>query len=468
MIKKIFISFFKITLLVFFAGCSDDSSNNPHLVDSDPQTPSAEYMELYSNYTLLDIFYYNAHLKKELNPDVNVYYNISFEAENSKGACTKKFANICAMYNQMSDPYTRYYDPQYTIQVLNMIYTSDVEVGIGVKVKKVSEGDSSYLVVSEIYPNSPADSSGLKIGDTIINVDGSSPATVDGFEKLVAGQQGDRITITVNRDSIQENFSMTINEIQTPSVHLNYIDSIPVITIDEFVVQSIGDAGTYEEFHTIIENIVAGGAKSAVIDLRTNPGGADTECLNVSAEFLGKGDTIIIDVEATVDSIRQGDTRKYIQKFDTVTYTTKSNGLAKDLYTVFLASDTSASCAELMLSAVTVNKKTPVVGKTTFGKGIGQSVKTTYSKGLSFITSVYSHDKDGNSFHKYGIAPDYEIDDADEQLIKALELAKKGTEKRSAGYGKTPTGNFAKANTDFAPRNIFKITGRYKFADKLN
>ena len=127
-----------------------------------------------------------------------------------------------------------------------------------------------------------------------------------------------------------------------------------------------------------------------------------------------------------------------------MTYTTTQDGLGKDRYYVFLADSNSASCAERLMSSVTVNKKSPVAGLTTYGKGIGQRVFLTASQGLALITGLQSIDKDGDVFHKVGIVPDFVSGDPDEQMAKALEWAKDGSMVRTAGYGTTSTNHFAK------------------------
>jgi C-terminal processing protease CtpA/Prc len=95
-----------------------------------------------------------------------------------------------------------------------------------------------------------------------------------------------------------------------------------------------------------------------------------------------------------------------------------------------------------------MNKKFPVVGLTTYGKGIGQKYITTPSYSLAIITGMQIVDKDLNTYHKYGIQPDFIISDNEQALNKAVELAKEMTYVRTAGYGTTNTGHFAKAATE--------------------
>ncbi len=167
----------------------------------------------------------------------------------------------------------------------------------------------------------------------------------------------------------------------------------------------------------------------------------------MTAELLSKGDTITIDIEAHLDSVFEGRNIRYIQKMDTITYTVTADGLGKNRYYVFMADTASASCAELMLSALTTNRSTPVVGQLTYGKQIGQIFDSTLYGGLALITALQGFDKNWESFHDLGIVPDYEIDDPEEQMAKAIELAKNASEKRTAGYGTKRLNHFSKTGT---------------------
>ena len=97
-----------------------------------------------------------------------------------------------------------------------------------------------------------------------------------------------------------------------------------------------------------------------------------------------------------------------------------------------------------MIASITSNKKSPVVGSTTYGKGIGQRFRLTPSLGLNSITSFRFFDKNDGNYHKYGIEPDFPINDRSSALEKAIELAKAKNFTRTAGYGTQNTGHFAK------------------------
>ena len=447
--KKILAAIGVISLL--FAGCSQTASSD----DSDQdllysifpllENIDNEYeAELYFNYTLLDLYYIYGLERNEISSDYKVYLNKGTSADaRTKGFCTNNYYDVCYMYKQLADPFTRYFDPKIAPQVLASIFETEKITGIGAEIEEVNDGTTQFLRITDIYPRSPAEKAGLQIGDIIVQIDGLSITSESNFEAMCTGDANEVINIVVKRNDETFATNVTIAEYNEPSVKLYYKDSIPVILIKQFVVTSISDSGSYGEFVSALRKTE--GAKSTIIDLRGNPGGETDQCHNIAAELLTMGDTIINDVEAQVDSVRDGKSWRYIQKLDTITYTVSSDGIGKNRYYVVMADTGSASCSETMLSALTANRRIPVVGQLTYGKGIGQGViDSTLNFGLALITLLQSYDKNWESYHDLGIVPDYEIDDPDEQMAKAIELAKEATAIRTAGYGTQKLNHFSK------------------------
>lgn len=461
-IKKIF--FTLCSSMFLLAACSQTTSSEGSSYGD--LFPENEYFEdeteaeLYYNYFMLDILYLYGHTRNELDADYRVYLGKgNAEGNEIKGFCTKNYFDVCYLYNQMADPFTQYFDPLVAGEVLQSIIATEELVGIGAEVKEtpVQGTSSNVLVITQVYPNAPSEKAGLKVGDIIFQIDGLPISTAENFTKMTTGNIDDSLQVSVLRGADTLTDTITVNVVlaqyHTPSVFTHYEDSIPVIEITQFVDTTSNSSSTYEEFIDALKKTE--GATSTIIDLRRNPGGSTVQCNNAASELLGQGDTISIDIEVYPDSIVENGNKKFFQKFDTVTYTASTDGIAKDRYYVILASDTSASCAETFLSAVAANKKTPFVGKLTYGKGIGQRViDSTYAGGLALITGLQGYDKNWDSYHDLGIVPDYDITDPDKQMAKAIELAKEATEKRTAGYGTERLHHFSKEQ---AKRNHGKI-----------
>lgn len=428
--------------------------------------------ELYFNYVMLDLYYYYAHTRNEIADSYKAYLNKgTVSDERQKGYCTSSYYDICYMYNQMKDPYTRYFDPAIAQQVLKNSKETQTVVGIGAKVEEVSTDSTQYLRVTNIYPDSPSEKAGLRENDIILQVDGFPITTQENFETMCTGNLGDIVKIVVLRGTDTIVVANVLDEYMVPTVFVHYEDSIPVIQITEFDVKTSKNGGTYTEFLSALEKTE--GAKSTIIDLRKNPGGDVGECNSISAEFLSAGDTIISDVQAESVIENSGKDAKYAQYFDTLTYTTNRDGLGKDRYYVLLADTASASCAEVVLSAVSVNRKFPIVGQLSYGKSIAQAfiisgLNKGDPQGLALVTSAEGYDKNWQSYHDLGIVPDFEIDDPDEQMAKAVELAKKANVFRTAGYGTQRLYHFSKARAQEPDKKIPTLNDlklRYRVVD---
>lgn len=472
--KKILLAIFTIPFLLTACTQTVSSEESSAFRDLFPTSDETDFentyeAELYYNYVMLDLLYLYAHTRGELDPDYRVYLGKgTSEVNEVKGYCTANFFDVCYMYNQMADPFTQYFDPYIADQVLSAVMESETIIGIGAEVEPISDSTSTNLRITAIYPKSPSEKAGLQEGDIIYLVDGLHVTTSENFNAMCTGNIGDVIRIVVGRDADTVVTAVTLGEYKTPSVKLHYEDSIPVIEILHFAVTTTSDSGTYGEFISALQKTA--NAKSTIIDLRQNPGGETDQCGNAASELLSKGDTIIIDIEAFVDSVIDKGNTRYYQSFDTIVYTAQTEGIAKDRYYVLMASDTSASCAETFISAIAANKKSPIVGKLTYGKGIGQAViQTEVGGGLALITALQGFDKNWESYHDLGIAPDYDITEPDMQMAKAVELAKEATALRTAGYGTKKLNHFSKtrvyeSRNKLPNRNDLKL--RYKMKNR--
>ncbi len=451
-------------------GCTSTVNSDDPLQDSqnDYRSLPLYEQELLYNYEMLDLFYFYAHTRNELSDDIDDYYRHGTAYDNTKGFCTEQYFDICYMYNQMRDPFTRYFDPNVADQVLAAYIDADESTGIGAESEEVEIDGVSKLRIASVYPKSPAEKAGLKEGDIVVSIDGLDITKVSSFERLCTGKSGDVVQFVVLRGGETIEASVTLDVFTVPTVFLHYEDSIPVIQITGFTDSTVSDSGSYGEFVAALQKTE--GAAATIIDLRGNPGGSTDQCNDISSEMLNKGDTIAIDIETNVDSVLDRGEWRYVQKFDTVTYTAGEDGIARDRYFVMMADTGSASCAELMLSAIATNKYAPIVGMLTYGKQIGQRIwLSDVGGGVIVITGLESVDKNGESFLDMGIVPDFEIADPDLAMQKAVELAKGRTVKRTAGYGSTKLGHFSKKAPESRgqlPKNKKDLKTRYKLMQR--
>lgn len=459
----LFIAGLSAAALLFQActtSASDEEILSPYMdEDSFSRLPKAQQELIFTNF-FLQAMYVNAETEVK---DVNKYLD-----EGAKNGFTEddyEFPDVSYMYSTLSDNFTNYFSPYIAERILKQLVYSEATAGIGADFQEIIETNcttdglctnSGTLVFKHVYKNGPADKAGVLKGDTLLTIDGTGPRNEQHFRRLEAVfDAGETVPFAIKRGEDTLNISITFDQYFSPTVFVDMVDSIPVITVTEFTDTTVLVTGTYGEFLDALEETA--GAKSTIIDLRGNPGGTVEHCVNMAAEMLPKNDTIITIISHTIDSLTE---EPYI---DTTTFITEEDGIGAERYYVILADSNSASCAELMVAGVVSNTKSPVVGQITYGKAIGQSYLETIAGGLTGITSMRLLDKNGQTYQKYGIVPDFEEGDSNKAMQKAVELAKEGTAQRTQGYGTVDKGHFTlakKRGNKELDRGLFRIIRR--------
>ena len=411
-------------------GCSSDNS-----LSSNGSGVAKASKEFLFNYELLYFFYNNA--KEYLRAPENYIGKVEDDALAEYGI-PWDYYDLYYLYESMNDPFTQYVDPSRASAVLTSLMESEERLDPGFEWG--TPNSPNEYVVTSVIRKSPADKAGLKEGDQIIAIEGVTPSSEVILNRLSIGSENEVVTYTVKRDSQTLIIPVVLKPYHAPTVELTFRDSIPIIKILEFTAETSNDSGTYGEFVEFLRETA--NYKSTIIDLRDNGGGDGDQCFSMSQEFLAKGDSSAGIISTEADTIR------YRQAYDTTFAVNEVDGIAKDRYFVFLANEGSASCSEVLLLSVTMNKNFPIVGSTTYGKGIGQASFMTPAFSLAIITGLRVVDKNFNTYHKYGIAPDFPIANGEQALKKAVELAKDMTYQRTAGYGTINTGHFAKMGVE--------------------
>lgn len=419
------------------------------LSDKDFEKLPIELQEFELTYELLDLFYLYAHMKSELGGR-NDYF------EQSAGTPYAKlpFGDIYFMFSQMSCPFTNYYDPSYADEISDALYYSDYGVGFGFRLDTIEHNLNDEAVIANVYPAGPAKDAGLKDGDVIVSID-SKTVTREKVESLeLSSKEGDIFTFVIARDQELDTIEIKASQVKAPTVYVNYRGDIPMITVTEFTDTTITDAGTYGEFKEALEKTA--GAKATIINLADNGGGSVDHCESMAAEFLPKNTLLGYSISAEIDSSKYD----YKQRIDTTAmyasdfYKTEG-GMAQDRYVVFIENGGTASCAELMISAVTAVRNAPVVGTRSYGKGIGQYYFPTAAGGFAGVTSSQFMDQNKESYHTFGIEPDVVRIKLKDAVDAAFEIAEEGTLVRTAGYSSTPSGHFPALARSTAVRQNF-------------
>lgn len=312
------------------------------------------------------------------------------------------------IFEATGDKYSRYFTPEELKEYNDS--TNGNYVGIGV-LSDVREGD---IHITRVFPNSPAEKAGIKAGDYIIEVD-QAKLEEEGYERLIdvmLGEEGTDIEVIVIRDGEQMVFNLQRGTVEIPFVTSTIIDDVGYMHIYQF------GTDVSKEFSQHLKDLMNEGITGLIVDVRDNPGGLVTESTNIADELMGKGLIIY-----TLDN---KDTKR--------TYNSDASKL--DLPVVFLSNENSASASEILLGAIKDAEIGPIVGETTFGKGIVQGITSlTDGSGYKMTYSQYFTPKD-QVIHKVGVTPDYVVaydgtfsivspnPEEDPQLNKALEVMK--------------------------------------------
>ncbi|MEE4197654.1 MAG: S41 family peptidase [Bacteroidales bacterium] len=305
----------------------------------------------------MDIFY-------SLFRDVNVYYVDETNPEKMVET------GIHAMLEEL-DPYTVYI-PEKDMDEFNFMTTGQYG-GIGALIRSTGE----FPVVAKPYQGFPADKTGLKAGDKILEIDGepANEIPLDEVSERLKGVPQTTVKLLIERPYTGEKMEkeLTREEIQIKSVPYygvvdNHIGYIRMTKFTPDVSRDIKNA--LRELKT--EHQI----QSLILDLRGNPGGLLGEAPKICNLFIPKGEEIVS---------TKGKTKKWNQTLKTtqVAYDT-------EIPLAILVSRTSASASEIVAGAIQDLDRGVIVGQRTFGKGLVQTtIPLNYNAQLKVTTAKY-------------------------------------------------------------------------------
>ena len=314
---------------------------------------------------------------------------------------------IKGMAEALEDPYTVYYTPEQMQDFTEQ--SSGSYVGIGVT---VFMDEDDLLTVSETFANSPAKEVGMRNGDKIINVDGEDVTSIKDSDLIVQkirGKPDTEVKITVYRPGINDYVNL---QMVRRVINLVYIESKIINDNIGYVQLKLFDEDIARDFANHVNDLIMSGAKGLIIDLRNNPGGSYTQVVAMADMLVPKG--LIVYTED-----RSG---KRQEEF--------SDTSELNMPMTVLINEYSASAAEILSAAIKDYNKGTLVGKTTFGKGLVQSVVPLEGgAGVKFTISKY-YTPSGTCIHGIGVTPDIEIENDEQYKYYSVEDIPEGEDKQ--------------------------------------
>jgi carboxyl-terminal processing protease len=287
------------------------------------------------------------------------------------------------------DPHSNFFDPR-EYQALR-----DDQRGHYYGVGMLVGARSGKTVVMAPFPGSPAYKAGLRPGDAISMVNDKPADNLSTTEiaDLLKGPRGTQVKITIVREGAAEplSFMVTRDEVKRPSVQEAFWVK-PGIAYMKIL--SFGET-TSREMEENLKRLGEGNIKGLVLDLRENPGGLLNEGVAVADHFLAKGQTIVS---------HRG--RNSAEK----PYIARNGNRGRDYPIVVLVNKYSASAAEIVSGALQDHDRGWVLGETTFGKGLVQTVyPLSENTGLALTTAHFytpsgrliQRDYSNKSFYDY-------------------------------------------------------------------
>ena len=272
------------------------------------------------------------------------------------------------------DPHSNYYDRD-EFEELKTDQRSEY-FGIGASIQNYTYGEQLDTYITATFDASPAQKAGLRYGDKIVAVDGtkmSGKASIDVRDKI-RGPRGSTVKITLERaaDKRIETVDIVRDAVPQPSIPDAYMLKPGVGYID----MTRGfNYTTTDELLEALAHLHAKGMTSLVLDLRNNPGGFLDQAIHVAEVFLRNGQLIL--------------TQKGRNGFRDNTYESRNN--TPDMTPlVILINENTASASEIVAGAMQDHDRAVIVGQTSFGKGLVQSIiPLEYGAGLTLTSAKY-------------------------------------------------------------------------------
>lgn len=370
-IKKIF----AVLLCFVMISASVSTANAATILNAIDTTDGEAVSQFYDN--LLDylVKYYRYDITREdlLNAAVNSLLKEHPELLEDLGK---------GMFEALDENSYFYNEEEYESRFSDV---SGIYVGIGINVYF----DESKVILGEAIEGSPAENSGLEVGDIVVAVDGERVEGygLDKVTSMIQGDVGTEVNITVLRNSVEYTYTIKRATIKINPVTYKVIEdtNIGYLKLSSF------NASTGEAIGKAMNEFGEKGIDTVILDLRNNLGGYMNAAISVVSYFIPDGSLIL------TEEFKDESKTKYY-------YSEKTKYKFKP---VVLINEYSASASELVSGCIKDYKTGIIVGQTSYGKGTVQNAIPLRSNQYMWLTIAEYYTPSHNTIHGVGIKPDY-------------------------------------------------------------
>ena len=289
---------------------------------------------------------------------------------------------IRSMISTLDDPYSRYNTPQEYERFQTGLSGEYEGIGAWIGIRK------EQIVIISPIDGGPAKSAGIRTGDAILTIDGTSTEgfSVDEAAQMLRGPAGTEVVVEVRHDDgTEETIAITRDHIKVPSTEHELLDErTAYLRINRFAQSTPNEVK--EALRSLQDRSAA--IDGLILDLRGNGGGYLQAAQQIGSLFVDRGDAIV-----EIEGRRQSEVM-----------TSYGNDVPNWPIAVLVDGGT-ASAAEILSGAIRDHQMGVLIGQTTFGKGVVQSGFNTSGGGMLFLTTAQYFTPDGHKVHDVGLTP---------------------------------------------------------------
>jgi carboxyl-terminal processing protease len=271
------------------------------------------------------------------------------------------------------DPHSSFFDPKEFTRLREDQHSK--YFGLGIRVRPLLRDHGRHVIVDPPAIGTPAERKGLRAGDVITRIEGEpiDDWTSDDVVSHLKGPRGTTVNITIERPGVRDPLQFKIERDEIPLVTVPYAfhlrPGIGYVKIDRF------SESTSDELRAKLKDLDTDKLSGLVLDLRDNPGGLLNQAIEVSDFFLPRGDLVV-----STKGRAEGSAKAYrAPSSDKI-----------QVPVVVLINRHSASASEIVAGALQDHDRALIVGETSFGKGLVQSIfNLDNDTGMALTTAKY-------------------------------------------------------------------------------